>query len=55
MTIKRDSSKAKQSKNVPAGKRHGKLIAPKGEKISSMKTVDASSPILFDKCPPVHH
>jgi hypothetical protein len=37
MTIKKASSKAKKSKNAPAGKRREKLTATKGEKVSSMK------------------
>jgi hypothetical protein len=53
MAVKKNSSNAKKSTN--AGKRHAKIIAPKGEKVSSMKLVDASSPILFDKCAPGHH
>jgi hypothetical protein len=36
MTIKKASSNAKKSKNV-AGKRPAKLVASKGEKVSSMK------------------
>jgi hypothetical protein len=51
MTIKKNSSNAKKSKNV-AGKLHAKLTVHKGEKVSSMKVVDASSPILHDHCPP---
>jgi hypothetical protein len=36
MPVKKNASPAKKSKNV-AGKRHAKLVAPKGEKMSSMK------------------
>ena len=54
MPIKKNSSNAKKSKNV-AGKRHAKLVAPKGEKVSSMKgssfqitkPIDVASPKLF--------
>jgi hypothetical protein len=51
MPIKKNLSSAKKTTN--AMKRHPKLAAaPKGEKFSSMKTVDASSPILQDHCKP---
>jgi hypothetical protein len=50
MAFKKSSSDAKKSKNV--GKRPAKLTVPKGEKVTSMKHVDASSPILFNHCPP---
>ena len=54
MAIKKNSSNAKNSKNV-TGKRHAKLVAPKGEKVSSMKgtdfhftrPIDVSSPKLL--------
>jgi hypothetical protein len=51
MPVKKNSSKA----NKVAGKRHAKLIAPRGEKVSSMKTVDVSSPKLFQVMPSGHH
>jgi len=54
MAIKKNSSNAKKSKNV-AGKRPAKLVAPKGQKVTSMKgsdfhftrPVDVPSPKLF--------
>ena len=54
MPVKKSSSNAKKSKNV-AGKRPAKLIAPKGQKVTSMKgsdfhftkPIDVSSPKLF--------
>jgi type VI protein secretion system component Hcp len=53
MPTKENLSSAKKSKNV-AGKRHAKVIVPKGEKVSSMKgtdfhftkPIDVSSPKL---------
>jgi hypothetical protein len=53
MAIKKNSSNVKKS--TTSGKRHAKLIVPKGEKVSSMKTVDVSSPVLFKNCTQVHH
>jgi hypothetical protein len=47
MPVKKNSSSAKKTTN--AVKRHAKLVAPKGEKVSSMKTVDASSPVFYQK------
>jgi hypothetical protein len=52
MPVKKNSSNAKNSKN--GGRRHAKLIAPKGEKVSSMKVLDASTPKLHEALP-VHH
>jgi hypothetical protein len=49
MPVKKNASNAKKTNKV-AGKRHAKLTAPKGEKVSSMKSItrpiDVSSPIL---------
>jgi hypothetical protein len=39
MAIKKSVSNVRKAKNV-AGKRHAKLVAPKGEKVSSMKGTD---------------
>ena len=50
MPIKKSSSNAKKTSN--AMKRPKFAAAPKGEKVSSMKTVDVSSPILHDHCKP---
>jgi type VI protein secretion system component Hcp len=51
MPVKKNSSNAKKSTN--AVKRHAKFTVPTGEKVSSMaviKTVDKSSPKLFNLC-----
>jgi type VI protein secretion system component Hcp len=53
MPVKKNSSNAKKSKNVPAGKRHQKLTMPKGEKVSSMKGTDFSITKHIDKGSPV--
>jgi type VI protein secretion system component Hcp len=50
MAVKKSSFDVQKSKNV--GKRPAKFTVPKGEKVTSMKHVDASSPILFNHCPP---
>jgi hypothetical protein len=52
MPVKKNTSNAKKANKV-AGKRHAKLIAPKGEKISSMaimKLLDKTHPILISHC-----
>jgi type VI protein secretion system component Hcp len=54
MPVKKNSSNAKKANKV-AVKRHAKLVAPKGEKVSSMKgssfqitkPIDVASPKLF--------
>jgi hypothetical protein len=51
MAVKKSSSDAKKSKNV--GKRHAKLIAPKGQKVTSMKGHDFHMVKLVDKASPV--
>jgi hypothetical protein len=49
MPVKKSSSDAKKSKMV--GKRNMKFTAPKGEKVSSMRMLDVSTPLLHDHCP----
>jgi hypothetical protein len=53
MANKKDSSNAKKTTN--SVKRHAKLVAPKGEKVSSMKTVDVSTPKQLQLVPVGHH
>jgi len=42
MPVKKNSSSAKKSTN--AMKRHAKLVAPKGQKVTSMKIFQVTSP-----------
>lgn len=39
MPVKKNTSNAKKANKV-AGKRHAKLVAPKGQKVASMKGTD---------------
>jgi type VI protein secretion system component Hcp len=51
MTIKKSALSSKKTKNA-AGKRLGKLTAPKGEKVSSMKGSDFTITKVIDKASP---
>jgi hypothetical protein len=54
MPTKKNLSNTK-NQNKLAGKRHAKLVAPQGEKVSSMKMVDVTSPILLKNPTQLHH
>jgi type VI protein secretion system component Hcp len=51
VTIKKNALSSKKTTNA-AGKRFGKLTAPKGEKVSSMKGSDFTITKVIDKSSP---